>query len=187
KVSATHDHVIKDDFASLDEIHNAIKEVGLDHSQLIFGIDYTISNLETGKTSFNGLSLHHIQDGLLNPYQSVITIVGRTLEKYDSDKLIPVFGFGDRSTLDRKIFPLRPDGSYCKGFRGVLEAYNEITPKVRMSGPTNFAPLIREAVRIVKKTGELTIDANDKQGRKLLMSPSTNPSKNEIICLRKFN
>ncbi|CAF4314528.1 unnamed protein product, partial [Rotaria magnacalcarata] len=27
KVSATHDHVIKDDFASLDEIHNAIKEV----------------------------------------------------------------------------------------------------------------------------------------------------------------
>ncbi|CAF2151739.1 unnamed protein product [Rotaria magnacalcarata] len=157
KVSATHDHVIKDDFASLDEIHNAIKEVGLDHSQLIFGIDYTISNLETGKTSFNGLSLHHIQDGLLNPYQSVITIVGRTLEKYDSDKLIPVFGFGDRSTLDRKIFPLRPDGSYCKGFRGVLEAYNEITPKVRMSGPTNFAPLIREAVRIVKKTGEYHI------------------------------
>ncbi|CAF2239743.1 unnamed protein product [Rotaria magnacalcarata] len=157
KVSATHDHVIKDDFASLDEINNAIKEVGLDHSQLIFGIDYTISNLETGKTSFNGLSLHHIQDGLLNPYQSVITIVGRTLEKYDSDKLIPVFGFGDRSTLDRKIFPLRPDGSYCKGFRGVLEAYNEITPKVRMSGPTNFAPLIREAVRIVKKTGEYHI------------------------------
>ncbi|CAM4776854.1 unnamed protein product [Rotaria magnacalcarata] len=157
KVSATHDHVIKDDFASLDEIHNAIKEVGLDHSQLIFGIDYTISNLETGKTSFNGLSLHHIQDGLLNPYQSVITIVGRTLEKYDSDKLIPVFGFGDRSTLDRKIFPLRPDGSYCKSFRGVLEAYNEITPKVRMSGPTNFAPLIREAVRIVKKTGEYHI------------------------------
>ncbi|CAF3565734.1 unnamed protein product [Rotaria socialis] len=157
KVSTTHDHVIKDEFTSLDEINKAVEEVGLTHSQLIFGIDYTISNLETGKNSFNGLSLHHIQDDLVNPYQSVITIVGRTLEKYDSDKLIPVFGFGDRSTLDRKIFPLRPDGSYCKGFRGVLEAYNEITPKVRMSGPTNFAPLIREAVRIVKKTGEYHI------------------------------
>jgi len=45
--------------------------VGLVRSQLIFGIDYTISNLETGKHSFNGLSLHHIQEGLLNPYQSV--------------------------------------------------------------------------------------------------------------------
>ena len=41
-------------------------------SQLIFGIDYTVSNLETGKRSFNGLSLHHIEEGLLNPYQSVI-------------------------------------------------------------------------------------------------------------------
>ncbi|CAF3385136.1 unnamed protein product [Rotaria sp. Silwood1] len=157
KSSTTHEHVIGDDFTSLEEINKAVKDVGLDHSQLIFGIDYTISNLETGKDSFHGYSLHHIEEGLLNPYQSVITIVGRTLEKYDSDTLIPAFGFGDRTTLDRKIFPLRPDGSYCKGFRGVLEAYNEITPKVRMSGPTNFAPLIREAIKIVKKTGEYHI------------------------------
>lgn len=62
---------IGDNFTSLDEINRAVKEVGLVRSQLIFGIDYTISNLETGKHSFNGLSLHHIQDGLLNPYQSV--------------------------------------------------------------------------------------------------------------------
>ena len=48
-----------------------MKDVGLVRSQLIFGIDYTISNLETGKHSFNGLSLHHIEEGLLNPYQSV--------------------------------------------------------------------------------------------------------------------
>ncbi|UJR36153.1 hypothetical protein I4U23_028887 [Adineta vaga] len=183
KSSLTHQNVIRDDFTSLEEIDNAVKEVGLERSQLIFGIDYTISNLETGKNSFHGLSLHSIQDGLLNPYQSVITIVGRTLEKYDSDTLIPAFGFGDRSTLDRKIFPLRPDGSFCKGFRGVLEAYNEITPKVRMSGPTNFAPLIREALRIVKKTRQyhiLVIVAdgqvtNEKQTKDAIVEASNYP------------
>ncbi|CAF1005151.1 unnamed protein product [Adineta steineri] len=183
KTSITHQNVIKDDYASLEEVNNAVKEVGLHHSQLMFGIDYTISNLETGKHSFNGLSLHHIQNGLLNPYQSVITIVGRTLEKYDSDMLIPAFGFGDRSTLDRKIFPLRPDGTYCKGFRGVLDAYNEITPRVRMSGPTNFAPLIREAIRIVKKTGQyhiLVIVAdgqvtNEKQTKDAIVEASNYP------------
>ncbi len=37
----------------------------------------------------------------------------------------------------------------------MLDAYNKITPKVRMAGPTNFAPLIKEAIRIVKKTGQV--------------------------------
>jgi len=55
------------------------------------------------------------------------------------------------------IISLQPDGSYCKGFRGVLDAYNEITPKIRLSGPTNFAPLIREAIRIVKKTEQVCL------------------------------
>ena len=77
KTSLTHENVIRDDYTSLEEIDNAVKEVGLERSQLIFGIDYTISNLETGKNSFNGLSLHSIQEGLLNPYQSVRLIVMR--------------------------------------------------------------------------------------------------------------
>ncbi|CAF1025021.1 unnamed protein product [Rotaria sordida] len=178
-----HVNAIRDDFTSIDEINQAVKDVGLVRSQLIFGIDYTISNLETGKHSFDGRSLHHIEEGLLNPYQSVITIVGRTLEKFDFDSLIPVFGFGDRTTLDRKIFPLRPDGSYCKGFRGVLDAYNNITPKVRMAGPTNFAPLIKEAIRIVKKTGQyhiLVIVAdgqvtNERQTKEAIVEASNYP------------
>lgn len=74
KTSIPHQNVIRDDFKSLEEIDNAVKEVGLLRSQLIFGIDYTISNLETGKDSFNGLSLHHIQEGLFNPYQNVRVI-----------------------------------------------------------------------------------------------------------------
>ncbi|UJR09948.1 hypothetical protein I4U23_014170 [Adineta vaga] len=183
KFCVPHENAIRDDFSSIEEVNQAVKDVGLVRSQLIFGIDYTISNLETGKHSFNGLSLHHIEEGLSNPYQSVITIIGRTLEQFDADTLIPAFGFGDRTTLDRKIFPLRPDGSYCKGFRGVLDAYNKITPKVRMSGPTNFAPLIKEAIRIVKKTGQyhiLVIVAdgqvtNERQTKEAIVEASNYP------------
>lgn len=71
KLCSPHQDVIGDEFSTLEEVNEAVEKVGLVRSQLIFGIDYTISNLETGKYSFNGLSLHHIEEGILNPYQRV--------------------------------------------------------------------------------------------------------------------
>jgi len=38
----------------------------------------------------------------------------------------------------------------ARGFQSVLDRYAEITPSVQLSGPTSFAPLIREAINIVK-------------------------------------
>ena len=67
-----------------------------------------------------------VQDGE-NPYQSCIRVVGRTLEVFDDDKLIPVFGFGDATThgelikppcsnpLEKSVFPFYPDRP-CKTF-----------------------------------------------------------------------
>ena len=71
------------------------------------GIDFTISNLETGCRTFNCKSLHSydLAEGIKNPYQKVIEIMGKTLECFDMDGRIPAFGFGDSSTKDRKIFP----------------------------------------------------------------------------------
>jgi len=49
------------------------------------------------------------------------------------------------------VFPFIPNRD-CKGFGEVLRRYNEITPHVQLGGPTSFAPMLKEAIRIVKQT-----------------------------------
>jgi E3 ubiquitin-protein ligase RGLG len=34
-----------------------------------------------------------------NPYEQAISIIGRTLARFDEDNLIPCFGFGDSQFL----------------------------------------------------------------------------------------
>ncbi|KAK0065134.1 copine family protein 2 [Biomphalaria pfeifferi] len=142
--------------SSLDEVSAVIAKAGLESCNLIFGIDYTGSNYMQGKKTFGGKCLHEISDKILNPYQSVIGTLGETLEPFDSDGAIPAFGFGDAYTKDRSVFQLKIDG-IPSGFKEVLEIYNQLTPKVRLGGPTNFAPLINQAIEIVKATNSYHI------------------------------
>jgi len=123
----------------------------MESSNLIMGIDYTASNQSQGEKSFGGKSLHYIALDVMNPYQKVIQIIGRTLSGLDEDNLIPIFGFGDITTKNFDVFPLMPDntGRYCKGFNEVLQVYSSYTPNVKMSGPTSFAPLIYKAISLV--------------------------------------
>jgi len=144
----------KDKYESIDEIQDALKACGLESSNLIIGVDYTISNTSSGHNTFFGRSLHFLSNEMTNPYQQVISIVGRTLEVFDDDKLIPAYGFGDKTTQDKTVFSFstNPDGM-CRGFQEVLQRYNEITPQVKMAGPTSFAPLIRQAIQVVRNSG----------------------------------
>ncbi|GFR92113.1 copine family protein 2-like [Elysia marginata] len=137
--------------SSLDEVSAIMHKAGLETCNLIFGIDYTGSNYLQGKKTFGGKCLHDINDKIQNPYQSVIATLGETLEPFASDGVIPAFGFGDAYTKDHSVFALRPD-AIPSGFKELLEIYNQLTPKVRLGGPTNFAPLIRQAIDIVKAT-----------------------------------
>jgi len=139
---------------SLGEVQEALRKKGIETAKLILGLDYTKSNTWNGQFTFGGENLHKIdiENKLLNPYQEVITIVGKTLSVFDRDNLIPVYGFGDVSTKDKSVFPFYPDGNICCGVDAVLDRYKEVTPNVVLSGPTSFAPIINEAISIVQKT-----------------------------------
>jgi E3 ubiquitin-protein ligase RGLG len=124
---------IKDRFETIEEVQEALRKAGLESSNLIIGVDFTISNTSAGKTTFNGQSLHSLSPHQLNPYQYAIKILGETLsvrhlhlprrfctfhfispqslrilQVFDDDGLIPAFGFGDKQTQDKSVFPFFP-------------------------------------------------------------------------------
>ncbi|CAH2055384.1 unnamed protein product, partial [Thlaspi arvense] len=167
---------ISDNYASLDQVSEALGRAGLESSNLIVGIDFTKSNewtgwlqfsllpvlsawpigrqanrVSAGAKSFNRKSLHHISN-TPNPYEQAITIIGKTLAAFDEDNIIPCYGFGDASTHDQDVFSFYPEGRFCNGFEQVLARYREIVPQLKLAGPTSFAPIIEMAMTVVEQS-----------------------------------
>mmetsp|Transcript_19328 Transcript_19328/g.37603 ORF Transcript_19328/g.37603 Transcript_19328/m.37603 type:complete len:325 (+) Transcript_19328:710-1684(+) len=144
-------------YSTLGEVQAAIRKQGVESCNLILGIDFTKSNTWNGSKTFAGRSLHDTsRKGVENPYQRVMRILSQTLEAFDEDNIIPCYGFGDVYTGGKECFSFFPDRG-CAGLPEVLERYNEIVSKIQMSGPTNFAPVIRKAIEIVKETGQFHV------------------------------
>jgi len=144
----------QDIYHSVGEVKEALRKLGLESSNLIFGIDYTSSNMTQGIYSFNGNNLHSISRKRENPYQCVIRIMAKTLSNLDEDDIIPVFGFGDIHTKNHNVFAICPDdnGRWCHGINEVLFSYTRVTPNIKLSGPTNFAPIIYKAIEICQQS-----------------------------------
>lgn len=139
-----------DRFANYSQVAEAVKHAGLDKSDIIVGIDFSASNEWQGRKTYNAKCLHDTSSNKgFNPYQRVLSIIGATMEQFDSDHLIPVYGFGDRATKNDAVFSFKPNDKPCYGFVDVLDSYSKICPTVTMSGPTSLAPLIKKAIEIV--------------------------------------
>ncbi|XP_077026208.1 copine-1 isoform X2 [Tamandua tetradactyla] len=112
------------------------------------GIDFTGSNGDPSSPD----SLHYLSPSGINEYLTALWSVGSVVQDYDSDKLFPAFGFGAQVPPDWQVsheFALNfnPNNPYCTGIQGIVDAYRQALPQVRLYGPTNFAPIINHVAR----------------------------------------
>ncbi|XP_018553766.1 LOW QUALITY PROTEIN: copine-3-like [Lates calcarifer] len=107
------------------------------------GIDFTGSNGDPSSPQ----SLHYINPEGYNEYLTAIWAVGNVIQDYDSNKMFPVFGFGAQIPPSWQVsheFPINfnPTNPFCAGIEGVVQAYQQCLPQVKLWGPTNFSPII---------------------------------------------
>ncbi|XP_072234221.1 copine-3-like isoform X1 [Leuresthes tenuis] len=106
-------------------------------------IDFTGSNGDPQSPK----SLHYINPQGYNEYLAAIWAVGNVIQDYDSDKMFPAFGFGAKIPPTWQVsheFPINfnPSNPFCTGIEGVVLAYQQCLPQVKLYGPTNFSPII---------------------------------------------
>ncbi|XP_044032877.1 copine-3-like [Siniperca chuatsi] len=106
-------------------------------------IDFTGSNGDPNTPQ----SLHYINPEGYNEYLTAIWTVGNVIQDYDSNKMFPVFGFGAQVPPSWQVsheFPINfnPANPFCSGIEGVVHAYRQCLPQVKLWGPTNFSPII---------------------------------------------
>ena len=122
---------------------------------LTVAIDFTGSN---GVAKFKE-SLHYMDPTgyVFNQYQSAIRDVGAIVIDYDDDKQVPAFGFGAKLPGQKDTnfcFPINfnPQNPFVASYEGVLQAYQNCVMQLEFSGPTNFAPILNEAISVVSQS-----------------------------------
>lgn len=138
--------------------------VGGEQLSVTVAIDFTSSNGNPAQST----SLHAFRpDGLLNEYQRTTQAVCDILLNYDWDKQVPVYGFGGKPhfpTLDSPstlhCFPCTGDPNQANvyGLSGIMNAYSYALKHIELSGPTLFAPLIRETMKVAQFNKQNGID-----------------------------
>jgi len=126
------------------------------------GIDFTASN---GMPD-NPTSLHYMTENAnpnqggamvpMNDYLQALYAVGQVLQDYDADRRFPAMGFGGKLLNDTVSFNFALNGQvdpHCIGIDGIVQAYKQALKAVRLSGPTNFAPLIRYIMDLTARGG----------------------------------
>eukprot|EP01026_Neomeris_dumetosa_P002700 TRINITY_DN107293_c0_g1_i5.p1 TRINITY_DN107293_c0_g1~~TRINITY_DN107293_c0_g1_i5.p1 ORF type:complete len:279 (-),score=30.00 TRINITY_DN107293_c0_g1_i5:285-1121(-) len=138
---------IQDNYKSLEDVNKALIRQGLESSKIILGIDFSQKNMQSLSEKE---TLHSLNDGQPNPYEEVLATLGRTMSKFNEDGLLHAYGFGDRNTEDKSVFPFIEDDVELEGFDKVIDRYRKLSPHVELYGPLSFAPLLLRATQLVR-------------------------------------
>lgn len=111
---------------------------------LVVAIDFTSSNLDPRNPS----SLHYLNPRGFNDYQKALSSVGGILLNYDSDKKVPIYGFGGKvNGRINHCFPLTfNDNPNVTDLHELMEVYRQALERVQLSGPTLLGPLLQTVV-----------------------------------------
>lgn len=127
-------------------------------------VDLTASNGNPNEP----LSLHYFQDLHYqgNQYTRALTAIANVLHVYTPpDQFFSAFGFGailpgapgyTNSCFNLSLGP----SPVCRGLQGILEAYVTALKTVKLSGPTNFAPLIDTVAKTATQRLQTQTDQN---------------------------
>lgn len=119
---------------------------------LVVAVDFTASNMNPMSPN----SLHYLNPSGYNQYQAALHSVGEILLSYDSDKKVPMYGYGAKIYGQvSHCFPMsmNPNDPEVFGLRGMMTAYANTLRAVELSGPTLFAQVIQTAVLQAEASG----------------------------------
>ena len=112
---------------------------------LVVAVDFTGSN---GIPS-SPQSLHYMNPSGMNQYEQALFAVSSILLNYDSDKQVPLYGFGGKirgqtsHCFNMNFNPAEPN---VNGIDGIMGAYRNSLRYVELSGPTLFGHVLGKVV-----------------------------------------
>lgn len=112
---------------------------------LTIAVDFTGSNgIPTSPQS-----LHFMNPSGMNLYEQALFAVSDILLQYDSDKQVPLYGFGGKingQTSHCFNMNFNPSDPRVFGIDGIMSAYRNSLRYVELSGPTLFAHVLAKTV-----------------------------------------
>eukprot|EP00330_Aristerostoma_sp_ATCC50986_P011425 CAMPEP_0114591040 /NCGR_PEP_ID=MMETSP0125-20121206/13184_1 /TAXON_ID=485358 ORGANISM="Aristerostoma sp., Strain ATCC 50986" /NCGR_SAMPLE_ID=MMETSP0125 /ASSEMBLY_ACC=CAM_ASM_000245 /LENGTH=129 /DNA_ID=CAMNT_0001788921 /DNA_START=907 /DNA_END=1296 /DNA_ORIENTATION=+ len=96
-------------------------------------------------TASNG-SLHNTNPNQDNEYQKAMRSVCEIVLEYDSDKKVPLYGFGGSFPRDKHCYPLNEDSNDPEVYNlnGIMDTYEKAVKKYSLSAPTNMGDILKE-------------------------------------------